>query len=103
VIKAQGYIRRDGSETTAVPVILDTAAQVNIVDEKYALENGFKELRNHQLPTFQLADKSRTYSHKAYQIQLELQDSWNRKQEKEIVFYGMIRSAHPILLGTLGL
>jgi hypothetical protein len=47
IIKAQGYIRRDDGEQAAVPVVLNTAAQVNIVDEKYALKNSFKELYNY--------------------------------------------------------
>lgn len=100
----EGRIRNpQGGEWKAATLLLDCGAQVNTIDEKFALQNQLPEITGALLPTLKLPNSATTRSFHAYRAVLLAQDCWGAQREIETVLYGVTDSAYPIILGLPGL
>jgi hypothetical protein len=65
-IQAAGYISNSAGEWAAVPLLIDCGAEVNTIDEKFALQQGLREIKGATLPNIQMPDSTRTFCFHAY-------------------------------------
>jgi hypothetical protein len=83
-------------------VLLDCAAEVNVVSHLFAVEHRLKTV-NAELPTYEWLNQAKAYCYEAYEISLRLKDSWGRTQEVTLICYGMIDAVPEVTLGMPGL
>ena len=84
-------------------MLLDCGAEINTVDESFALRNNLKEIVNVPLPTIRLPDSSTATCFHAYQATIKAQDCWSVTQQFTCIFYGVTNAAQPVLLGLPGM
>jgi transposase InsO family protein len=82
-------------------IILDTAAQANIVQQRLALQANLPRI-DIPIPIFQWGGES-PYCYGAYQARIRLTDGEGEEREFEEIFYGVESTPNPILLGMPGL
>ncbi|KAF1935729.1 hypothetical protein EJ02DRAFT_483698 [Clathrospora elynae] len=102
-ISTAGQLQGTNGKWTATTVLLNCSTEVNTIDKKLAVELGLKEVPNTTLPVYTFPNLARAHSYHAYQAPLWLTDSWGREQDGDLVLYGMLDSAHPVILGLPGL
>ena len=100
-ITTQGEVRssNDWQEAT---ILLDTGAEVNIISQRYAVEQQFKSIRS-ELPTYSWINQTKAYSHEAYEVPIRMTDAWGKTQEHQMVFYGMLDAEPVLIIGVPGL
>jgi hypothetical protein len=84
-------------------MLLDSAAAVNVVDKRFAIENNLLELYNHTLLTLRMPNSTKTLSYCAFAIPVRAKDSWNKERTVTITCYTLTDLGTPIILGMLGL
>ena len=57
--------------------MLNIGAEVNIVNQRFAIECNFKTL-DVELPTYSWLNKTQVYCYKAYKVLLRIKDSWGK-------------------------
>jgi hypothetical protein len=83
--------------------MLDTAAEVNVVNQRFALSKGFQQVEA-ELPHFSwLTQDSSAYCYGAYKIPLRMRDAWGQTRENTLLFYAMADVSHDMILGMPGL
>ena len=76
-----------------IVALLDLGSQINIVDERFAIEHDFEQLEDVPLPTLVMPNTTTAPSYKAFKIPLRLTDSWKREQETTIICYSITNSS----------
>ena len=56
-------------------VMLDIGAEVNVINQRFAMECNFKTL-NAELPTYSWLNKTQAHCYEAYKVPLRMKDSW---------------------------
>ena len=82
--------------------MLDIGAEVNIVNQRFAIEYNFKTL-DAELPTYSQLNKTQAYCYKAYKVPLRIKDSQGKIREVTLICYRMANASPTITLGMLGL
>ena len=82
--------------------MLDIGAEVNIVNQRFAIECNFKRL-DIELPTYSQLNKTQVYYYKAYKVLLKIKDSWGKIREVTLICYRMANASPTVTLGMLGL
>ena len=78
---------------------IDPGAEVDVVDQRYAVEQELEIIPDAVLPKPQWMDGKSTYCYGAYYIRYEAEDSWGRLKQCEGVFYAIDKEGPPITLG----
>jgi transposase InsO family protein len=84
-------------------LLIDCGAEINTVDEKFALEQGLREVNGATLPNIQMPDSTRVLCLHAYQATIKAQDSWGVETQFSVTLYSIRDASQPIILGLPGL
>ena len=82
--------------------MLNISAEVNIVNQQFAMECNFKTL-DIELPTYSQLNKTQAHYYKAYKVLLRMKNSWGKIREVTLICYRMANISPTITLGILGL
>ena len=82
--------------------MLNIGTEVNIVNQRFAIECNFKTL-DVELPTYSQLNKTQVYYYKAYKVLLRIKDSWGKIREVTFICYGIANTSPTITLGMPGL
>ena len=82
--------------------MLNIGAEVNIVNQRFAIECNFKTL-DVELPTYSQLNKTQVYYYKAYKVLLRIKDSWGKIREVTLICYRMANASPTITLGYAGI
>ena len=84
-------------------VQLDSGAEVNVISQRFAVEEGMKPIKDAKLPRPTWMDGNSVYCYGAHRVKLSLCDSWGHVKEFETIFYAIDKEGPPLLLGMPGL
>ena len=84
-------------------VQLDSGAEVNVISQRFAVEEGMKPIKDAKLPRPTWMDGNSVYCYGAYRVKMNLRDSWGHSKEFETIFYAINKEGPPLLLGMPGL
>ena len=91
----------------AIPVLvgIDTHAEVDLVDIKLVRQLGLKPCRNTNLPILRAVNQQDLYTYRAYNVQLELTDTYGVRRTTLRLYLAIDRDPGDlhILLGMLAL
>ena len=82
--------------------MLNISAEVNIVNQRFAIECNFKIL-DVELPTYSQLNKTQAHCYKAYKVPLKIKDSQGKIREVTLICYRIANASPTITLGMLGL
>ena len=82
--------------------MLNISTEVNIVNQRFAIERNFKTL-DIELPTYSQLNKTQAYYYKAYKVLLKIKDSQGKIREVTLICYRIANVSPTITLGMLGL
>ena len=82
--------------------MLNISTEVNIVNQRFAMECNFKTL-DVELPTYSWLNKTQAHCYKAYKVPLRMKDSWGKIREVTLICYGMANASPTVTLGMPGL
>ena len=82
--------------------MLDISAEVNIINQRFAIECNFKTL-DIELPTYSQLNKTQVYYYKAYKVLLRIKDCQGKIREVTLICYKIANISPTITLGILGL
>ena len=82
--------------------MLDIGAEVNVINQRFAVECNFKTL-DAELPTYSWLNKTQAYCYEAYEVPLRIKDNWGRTREVTFVCYGMADASPNVTIGMPGL
>ena len=88
-----------GSPRIPLGIHFDTGAEVNVIDQSFALANNLEPIEA-PLPSPQWLDGNTTYCYTAFLVNYELQDSWGYTKKCRHVFYAISKHDNsPMVLG----
>ena len=95
----QGHVVAGDREASLVSAKMqfDTGAEVNVIDQRFALEHNFQQVEA-PLPSAKWMDGNSTYCYAAYLVPYELQDSWSHTKRCSHVFYSIVKEDNPPLV-----
>ena len=72
-----GHVTARNPESTRIPTRMhfDDGAEVNVIDQRFALEHNFEKAVDAPLPSPEWMDGNTTFCYKAYLVDYKLQDS----------------------------
>ena len=82
---------------------MDTGAEVNVISQSFAVEQGFTPIQNAMLPHPTWMDGKGVYCYGAYSVTIRLKDSWGTDKRKPHIFYAIDKEGPPLVLGMPGL
>ena len=82
--------------------MLNIGAEVNIVNQQFAIEYNFKIL-DVELPTYSQLNKTQVYCYKAYKVLLRIKDNQGKLREVTLICYRIANTSPTVTLGMLGL
>ena len=94
---------KGGSREVKTEVQLDSGAEVNVISQRFAVEEGMKPIKDAKLPRPTWMDGNSVYCYGAHRVKLSLCDSWGHVKEFETIFYAIDKEGPPLLLGMPGL
>ena len=94
---------KGGSKEVTTEVQLDSGAEVNVISQRFAVEEGMKPIKDAKLPRPTWMDGNSVYCYGAYRVKMNLRDSWGHSKEFETIFYAINKEGPPLLLGMPGL
>ena len=75
--------------------MLNIGAEVNIVNQQFAIEYNFKTL-DIELPTYSQLNKTQVYYYKAYKVLLRIKDNQGKLRKVTLIYY-RIANASPTI------
>ena len=82
--------------------MLNISAEVNIVNQRFAIECNFKTL-DVELPIYSQLNKTQVYYYKAYKVLLRIKDNQGKLREVTLICYRMANASPTVTLGMPGL
>lgn len=78
----------------------DNGAEVNVINQRFALENNFEKAVDAPLPSPEWMNGNTTFCYAAYLVDYKLQDSWGYTKSCRHVFYAITKgNALSMVLG----
>ena len=102
-ITSEGQLLVGGAEARSIEVHLDTGAEINVIDQSFAVEKDLPRIQDAALPRPTWMDGNNVFCYGAYPLEIRMTDSWGQEAVVKTIAYAIDKQGPPVTLGMPGL